>query len=706
MSRLLKMTSAVGLMAASLLSANTFALKCSYAVSNDWGNGFTSNITVANDGTSAITGWQVQWRQNGGSTVTSSWNATVSGSNPYTARNLAWNGNIAPGASQSFGVQGNGNDSTASITGCTAEGGNVSSLVSSSIPRSSSPSSIPVSSSSVRSSVISSSLSSSSTSSRAVSSSSSVDDGYIFCANEGETCRFTETREVRYGAQGKYSYAVATGSIGCNTQNFSDPILGVAKACYYSNETTSASELTIQENTGGFCSVDGTIDNNNVGFTGTGFANAANTATAGISYSINADSAGSVMLDIRFATNTNRPANIEVNGTVVGVVDFVSTGAWTSWTNDSITVRLQAGKNTLRLVPRTAAGLPNIDSLKVIGNGLNPGSCDVVPETCSNMTGTGNSLSACQGDPATCLLGGGVGNYRVAMKFNTAYTGELEVFAESRRKMYASPRQSAATARCVEFLVNVRDPEGEPNQTNRGTAGLNLRIGKGSTALTGLNVVAVTNPRTLFIAGDSTVADQAPQLNLAAGSRFTGWGQFIPAYFGDGIAISNYADSGESTAAFRTDGGGLWNPINARLKSGDWVMIQLGHNDKTTSASLYRSRITNMVTAIRAKGANPILITPMVRNTGDGLSSQHIWGDLNIRNELIRVATAQNVPLVDLMKLSNDWALRLGRNPAQAYFVDNDRTHSNELGAELFAQMIVNDIRQQNIGIATYLRKP
>mgnify|MGYP006201751145 CR=1 FL=1 len=42
--------------------------------------------------------------------------------------------------------------------------------------------------------------------------------------------------------------------------------------------------------------------------------------------------------------------------------------------------------------------------------------------------------------------------------------------------------------------------------------------------------------------------------------------------------------------------------INARLKSGDWVMIQLGHNDKTTSAALYRSRITNLVNAGRDIG--------------------------------------------------------------------------------------------------------
>ena len=629
-----------------VVTTNTSAIECRYSVSNDWGSGFTANITVTNNSTTAINGWQVQWQQNGGSTVTSSWNANVTGSNPYIARHVDWNGAIAPGASQSFGVQGNGEDSTGAIVNCVADGASHSSQSSTAISSTPISSALATSSnttsSNTRSSLRSSSLPASS---RAVSSSSSV------------------------------------------------------------NGSTSTSELIIQENAGGFCSVDGSIDSNNIGFTGSGFANADNTVTAGITYSINSDYAGSVLLDIRFATISNRAANIEINGAVVDEINFVSTGAWTSWTNENVTVRLQAGINTLRLVPRTDAGLPNVDSLRIVGNSLNPAACKTAPDTCSTTSGT-NVLASCKGDPATCLLGGGVGNYRVSMKFNAAYKGELEIFAESRRKMFSSPNQSAATARCVDFLVNVRDPEGEPYKTDRGTAGLNLRITKGSSALTALTFTPVANPRTLFIAGDSTVADQAPQLNLAAGSRFTGWGQLIPAYFGDGIAISNYADSGESTAAFRTDGGGLWAPINTRLKSGDWVMIQLGHNDKTTSASLYRSRITNMVTAIRAKGANPILITPMIRNTGGLLSSQHIWGDLNIRNELIGVATAQKVPLIDLMKLSSEWAARMGRNPAQTYFVDDDRTHSNEMGAELFAQMIVNDVRQQNIGIANYLRKP
>ena len=628
-----------GALALLFATAHTAALECRYTVNNDWGSGFTADITVTNNTSTTINGWQVQWRQNGGSTVSSSWNAAVSGSNPYTASHVDWNRTIAPGASQTFGVQGHGDDSTGTLIGCSAAGA----ASSTSSPRSSS---APVSSANV-SSQLSSSLRSS------------------FSSAPGSSSRSSASSSLR-----------------------------------------NTTELVIEENAPGFCAIEGSIDNNHPGFTGTGFANADNSTSASLSYRINSEFAGTVMLDIRFATISNRPANIELNGSVVSTVNFTSTGAWTSWTQETITVALRGGNNTLRLVPRTSSGLPNIDSLTVVGNGLTPGECNVVPDSCSTTSAASNRRTSCSGDPAVCNLGGAVGNYRVAMKFAAGYSGELDVFAESRRHMFSSPGQTAAAPRCVEFLVNVRDPEGEPYQSDRGTAGLNLRITQGASALDILTVTPVANPTTLFIAGDSTVADQLPQLHAAAASRYTGWGQFIPAHFGAGIAVSNYADSGESTAAFRTDGGGLWNLINGRLRSGDWVMIQLGHNDKNTAASLYRSRITNMVTAIRAKGANPILVTPMIRNTGDPLSGQHIWGDLNIRNELLRVSSAQNVPLIDLMKLSSEWAARLGRNPAQAYFVGTDRTHSNEMGAELFAKMIVDDIRRQDIGIDQYLRQP
>ncbi|WP_308367746.1 MULTISPECIES: cellulose binding domain-containing protein [unclassified Microbulbifer] len=689
-----------------LVFSPAFAAQGSMTIVNDWGSGFQAEVTVTNDGTTTLSNWTAEFDM--AVEIGSIWNGELQSSSGghFVIGPTGWNADIAPGDSTAFGFTAAPGNLSAVSVAVSGDGGAGSNSSSSSTSSSSS-------------STSSSSSSSGGCTPTAITPYLRVDGGdwqqtAEVTISAGSTLQFGP-----HPVSGSWSWSGCGTSGSLREQTVSLVSSCTATATYINScgaqstldfpvtvESGGSTETLIEENTTGFCGVDGTIDNNHAGFTGSGFANADNSLGASVDYSVDADHATSATLDVRFASASNRPASIEVNGFVAGTVNFNSTDSWTNWANESITVALQAGENTIRLVPQTADGLPNVDSLTLVGSGLNPGACNAVPDSCNDMNGDGDSLLSCSGDPAVCLLGGGVGSYRVAMRFDTGYSGDLEVFAESRRRMFTSPQQSASADRCVDFLVDVRDPEGEPYQSDHGTSGLNLRITKGTGALTALSASPVTSPRTLFIAGDSTVADQLPQLWAPAESRYTGWGQFIPAYFGNDISISNYADSGEGTAAFRTDGGGLWNRINARLNPGDWVMIQLGHNDKTTSGSLYRSRITNMVTAIRSKGANPILITPMIRNTGDPLSAQHIWGDLNIRNELIGVANAQNVPLIDLMKLSSEWAERIGRSAAQAYFVDNDRTHSNEMGAELFAQMIVSELRQQNIGIIDYLRNP
>ncbi len=111
----------------------------------------------------------------------------------------------------------------------------------------------------------------------------------------------------------------------------------------------------------------GTIDSNHTGFSGSGFCNGNNAVGAYAQFTVNATAAGSVTVGIRFAngTTTARPANLIVNGTTVSTVSFESTSTWTGWTTKSVTVSLNAGANTIRLDPTTAAGLVNVDRLDV-----------------------------------------------------------------------------------------------------------------------------------------------------------------------------------------------------------------------------------------------------------------------------------------------------------------------------------------------------
>src|SRR5690606_1725090 len=106
--------------AASSTPGNTGG-SCEYVVTNEWSDGFTGAIRITNTGSSAISNWSVSWNYTDGSRVTNSWNATVSGSNPYTASGSGWNGAIAAGQTVEFGFQGtkggSGNAHIPAVTG-------------------------------------------------------------------------------------------------------------------------------------------------------------------------------------------------------------------------------------------------------------------------------------------------------------------------------------------------------------------------------------------------------------------------------------------------------------------------------------------------------------------------------------------------------------------------------------------------------------
>ncbi len=133
----------------SLQSLSSHAAKCEYLINNEWSTGFVANIRITNDTSALINNWSVSWAYSDGSAKTSSWNATVTGNNPYTATNLDWNKAIAPGQYVEFGVQGNKSSANTpaakpAVTGAICSSGPVTS---SSSGTSSSKSSTPVRSS-------------------------------------------------------------------------------------------------------------------------------------------------------------------------------------------------------------------------------------------------------------------------------------------------------------------------------------------------------------------------------------------------------------------------------------------------------------------------------------------------------------------------------------------------------------------------------
>ncbi|MDN3260975.1 glycoside hydrolase family 18 chitinase [Streptomyces sp. CSDS2] len=110
-SLLLPLAGAVGLASPAQAAGNATA---TFTKTSDWGSGFGGQWTVKNTGTSSISSWTVEWDFPSGTKVTSAWDATVTNSGDHwTAKNVGWNGTIAPGASVSFGFNGSGPGSPA-----------------------------------------------------------------------------------------------------------------------------------------------------------------------------------------------------------------------------------------------------------------------------------------------------------------------------------------------------------------------------------------------------------------------------------------------------------------------------------------------------------------------------------------------------------------------------------------------------------------
>ncbi|MFF0336021.1 glycosyl hydrolase family 18 protein [Streptomyces fimicarius] len=121
----LPLAAMVGL--ASPASAATSAT-ATYTKKSDWGSGFEGQWTVKNTGTTALSSWTIEWDFPSGTSVGSAWDASVTSSgNHWTAKNLAWNGSVAPGASISFGFNGSGSGSPTGckLNGASCDGGSV-----------------------------------------------------------------------------------------------------------------------------------------------------------------------------------------------------------------------------------------------------------------------------------------------------------------------------------------------------------------------------------------------------------------------------------------------------------------------------------------------------------------------------------------------------------------------------------------------------
>jgi lysophospholipase L1-like esterase len=301
------------------------------------------------------------------------------------------------------------------------------------------------------------------------------------------------------------------------------------------------------------------------------------------------------------------------------------------------------------------------------------------------------------------------GNYEVtAWIGDPAQAGTTSLAVEARRQLLAATATPAGTVLRQTFTVNVRQPEGQPTgQGGTGTAGLDLSFAGPAPRLSGLTVVPAANPLVVYLAGDSTVCDQPA-------APYAGWGQLLPARVRSGAVIANYGDSGESSGSFLANST-LFPTMRPLVRTNDLVLIQFGHNDKTTTASAFRANLTSMIDQVRARGGVPVLVTPPVRRlfSGTQLTATALHVNelgVNLPAEMRGLAAARSVPLIDLTARSEALVESLGpTNSARLYLTQAtdgvaDNTHFSSYGAGQMAELVVQGVRERNLSLAGFLR--
>jgi pectate lyase len=124
------------------------------------------------------------------------------------------------------------------------------------------------------------------------------------------------------------------------------------------------------------CTLDGTIDNNNAGFSGTGFANTSNILGASATWYLNSSSNQTATITFRYANGgtSSRDGSIKLNGVSAGNLALASTGAWTTWLTSSVNLNLKSGSNEILVTSTTVDGLANIDLIS-FSAGVSDGKC-------------------------------------------------------------------------------------------------------------------------------------------------------------------------------------------------------------------------------------------------------------------------------------------------------------------------------------------
>ncbi len=313
------------------------------------------------------------------------------------------------------------------------------------------------------------------------------------------------------------------------------------------------------------------------------------------------------------------------------------------------------------------------------------------------------------------------GNYKVTVTLgNKKRAAVTTVKAESRRLMLEAVTTKAGESVRKTFMVNVKD-----RSINNGEVvalktreltkldwdeKLTLEFA-GRPALQAIELSRVEDQVTVYLAGNSTVVNQEDE-------PWASWGQMIPRFFKPGVCFANHAESGLTLGSFI--GSKRLIKILSIIKPGDYLFIEFGHNDQKDrgpEAGAYKSyskHLRTFITAIREKGAIPVILTSTSRRSFQNGKIVNSLGDFP--DAARKVASSENVALIDLNVLTTTFYNALGESGSKKAFVHYpansypgqvqplaDNTHFNTYGAYQISKCVIEGIKSAKLGLADYL---
>jgi lysophospholipase L1-like esterase len=180
----------------------------------------------------------------------------------------------------------------------------------------------------------------------------------------------------------------------------------------------------------------------------------------------------------------------------------------------------------------------------------------------------------------------------------------------------------------------------------------------------------------------------------------------LPFFLRHGLPVANHAVNGRSSKSFVDEG--LLAVVLAEIRPGDLLLVQFAHNDEksedptryTEPWTTYQDYLRQYLDGARARGARPVLVTPVERRRFDADGNAlPTHGDYPAAMRAL--AAQEHVTLLDIETLSLALWQRLGVEETKTYFnwtaTEQDNTHFNPPGAIAVARLVARELTRTRV---------